>query len=1424
MAGGTWVAGSVAVLVKPVLNNFQKDIRSQLSGAGLDAVGRDIGADIANPIKTELGEGAETAKRSIREKLSDIGKGLRVNLEKPFNSAAVGAGKGAALAFAGAMTTALKAAPIVIGIGAGILIKDSIAEASNLEQNLGASEAIFGEHYAFIEKRAKEAYKNVGLSQNEYLKSGNVLASMLKNQGVPMDQIAQKTDELIGLSADLSSMYGGTSSEAIEAITAAYRGETDPIEKYGVSLNDATLKQKALDLGIQQTGGSWTAQQRQILTTAIIYDQTAAAQGNFSREQDTLAHKQQVAAAQWANLKAVIGEAFLPALGAVMTFISNKVIPGFVSLADGLVWVSDGIASTIGLLGTGQWTDGIFGLKEDSPVIKGLLAIREAGIAVVDWFNANLLPAFKTVGGFIQDNLVPILAGVGAALVYLGSSFVIGFLTEMLGLLIPPIASFVAGIGWIPVVIALAVGALTWFFTKTETGQKVLASIVDAIKGVWEAIKLIVTGDFKGGIFGLEEDNPIIGALLTIHDVIVQTGDVIKTSLVDGWNAVVKAWQTGTGGDNPVLQFLVQVKNFGTGVWDGIVSAVDKVRTALSSLGGSGSDGLSKFFGAIQWVGSQVGSFLSGVWDLLKGIGSFVAQVVTGVIVPALMDLWNIIANVVGPIVVRLFTDYIGPILGAIGVAFLWLYGNVIGPVLSGLGWLLSNVIGPVFTWLYQSIISPIINAIGAVISFVFNYVVFPVLDALMWVFTTAIPVAAQFLWAVMQTVWNAILAVINFVVPIILTIVDGIVWFFNNVLVPCFNFLVGVVQFVWEAIRVAIAVVVAIVLTYIDAWVWIFQNVLAPVFNWLYNNVILPVWNGIQIAINAVVVWFQTVAWPVISMVITWISDKFELFKQGLGIIWAFIQNNVINPVVSWFQNVVLPAFSNVLQWIKDKFDLFKAGLDIIFAFIKNNIVQPILDWFNNTVLTTFSNVLGWIRDKFDLWKQGIGVIFNFLKNNIVQPVLDFFSGTVQPMFERVLDGVGKAFNTLKDTVEKVWNGIQNTAKAPIKFVVEDVIRDGIVKNYNRVAGTFGVKQIDEKLFTVGFARGGILPGSSTWRQGDDQLVPMRRGEGVTITEALDPYEKARLLSLNKHVLGGGSARSFRARFGEGHARGGLIGDPLDWINDLGGFAKDVISDPKGAFNKLVDKFLGGVPGGGTIKELAKSVPKKMADMIGDSLFGDGGQVPDTGTVPSTNTGARTFANWQAQYSALKGIASSMGLVMTSNYRGGAKTAGGGYTSLHALGRAVDWSGSASGMSRFFDYIKANYSPTELLYSPKGAGQKNRSSGWHDTSGATKKGHYNHVHLGFAKGGILGQEPVRPYLHDKGGYLQPGLSVLANKTRKPEAVLSDDQWSTAKKAIDNHGGAITINQTISDPGVTSDKIADNVRWELSKNRLRYGN
>jgi hypothetical protein len=77
-------------------------------------------------------------------------------------------------------------------------------------------------------------------------------------------------------------------------------------------LNDATLKQEALTLGIYDGKGALTAQQKILAAQAAIYKQTTDAQGDFLRTSDGLANSQRTLSAEFANLQAQLGQKLLP--------------------------------------------------------------------------------------------------------------------------------------------------------------------------------------------------------------------------------------------------------------------------------------------------------------------------------------------------------------------------------------------------------------------------------------------------------------------------------------------------------------------------------------------------------------------------------------------------------------------------------------------------------------------------------------------------------------------------------------------------------------------------------------------------------------------------------------------------------------------------------------------------------------------------------------------------------------------------------------------------------------------------------------------------------------------------------------------------------------------------------------------------------
>jgi hypothetical protein len=97
---------------------------------------------------------------------------------------------------------------------------------------------------------AEGAAQSVGLAKAQYGQLAAGLGAQLKNMGLSGDQALSGTQGLIGLGADLSAAFGGTAAEAVEALGSALRGEADPAEKYGLSLNQAKVNAKLAEKGL----------------------------------------------------------------------------------------------------------------------------------------------------------------------------------------------------------------------------------------------------------------------------------------------------------------------------------------------------------------------------------------------------------------------------------------------------------------------------------------------------------------------------------------------------------------------------------------------------------------------------------------------------------------------------------------------------------------------------------------------------------------------------------------------------------------------------------------------------------------------------------------------------------------------------------------------------------------------------------------------------------------------------------------------------------------------------------------------------------------------------------------------------------------------------------------------------------------------
>jgi hypothetical protein len=191
------------------------------------------------------------------------------------------------------------------------VISPAIKAASDFQEATSKVNVIFGRASKSVKNFADSAARNLGQSKQAVLDAAGTFGTFGKAAGLAGEDLSTFTTDFVTLATDLASFNNTSPEEAVQAIGAALRGESEPLRRYGVLLNDAVLKQEAMTLGIYKGKGALTAQQKILAAQSAIYKQTNDAQGDFMRTSDGLANSQRTLKATFDDVKVSIGNAFL---------------------------------------------------------------------------------------------------------------------------------------------------------------------------------------------------------------------------------------------------------------------------------------------------------------------------------------------------------------------------------------------------------------------------------------------------------------------------------------------------------------------------------------------------------------------------------------------------------------------------------------------------------------------------------------------------------------------------------------------------------------------------------------------------------------------------------------------------------------------------------------------------------------------------------------------------------------------------------------------------------------------------------------------------------------------------------------------------------------------------------------------------------
>lgn len=340
---------------------------------------------------------------------------------------------------------------LVLGAGAVVLgFKRMVDAASDAEETLNVVSTAFGDQADMVLDWAAKHAQAAGRSQyslREYAAAlGQVTAPTLQNS----EATAELSTNLAALTVDMASFNNETEQDTLGALRSGLIGSYEPLQRFGVVMNVATLETFAASKGIRKKMKDMSEAQKVMLRYNFIMERTANQQGDAIRTAGGYANMTKRLGGVLKDLQTNMGKLFLPVMVKVIEalvevtnvigeFIYENEVPlrfAINAVANALQWVKVmvlGLAEAFRESGLIIQTIvvgiGVRLLMLKAPIVLtfGLWAVAIAGIILLlddlwsafttgegvmaGWFNE-----FKAVAGETDSYAVAVGRSLGTAL------------------------------------------------------------------------------------------------------------------------------------------------------------------------------------------------------------------------------------------------------------------------------------------------------------------------------------------------------------------------------------------------------------------------------------------------------------------------------------------------------------------------------------------------------------------------------------------------------------------------------------------------------------------------------------------------------------------------------------------------------------------------------------------------------------------------------------------------------------------------------------------------------------------------------------------------------------------------------------------------------------------------------------------------
>ena len=487
--------------------------------------------------------------------------GSEVNANSgPFQKAI---GKLGGIAKVGGLAIAGGIAAGVAGLGA--LTGKALMAGAELEQQLGGAEAVFGEYADSIKEKAKDAYFQAGLSQNEFLQGANKMGSLFQGAGFSVQESMDMSSASMQRASDIASIMGIDTTAALEAVTGMAKGNFTMMDNLGVAMNDTSLNAYALEIGLGKTTAQMSIQEKVGLANQLFLQKTAKYAGNYAKENQTLSGSLNSTKKAFDNLLTGNGD-----MEGFMELLINTIELAVPRIVDILPKIVTGIGAIL--------TGLVPALSAALPVLLPALINAVVGLLT------SLVAAFPTIVKVLVEAL-PALIGAFVQIFIALVKALPEIITVLANAIPSIITAIVDGLTNPEALSAIIMGAVDMFLAIVKAIPTIIVALVDAIPTILENIVKTLTST--------EFINTMIQASIELFLAIVKAIPRILGSIAGAIGKIIGVIANVLSPSNLMRIGGDMIK----GLWQGIKDLGGWIIGKVKDFGGGILDGIKGFFG-----------------------------------------------------------------------------------------------------------------------------------------------------------------------------------------------------------------------------------------------------------------------------------------------------------------------------------------------------------------------------------------------------------------------------------------------------------------------------------------------------------------------------------------------------------------------------------------------------------------------------------------------------------------------------------------------------------------------------------------------------------------------------------------------------------------------------------------------------------